>query len=304
MIFCDKINLIHEEEIIMPADLHCHTKLSDGSVSIEELIALGKGAGLTAIAVTDHDTLAGAMRGKMLGERSGIQVIPGAEFSCRDEQGNNVHLLCYLPEYPDRLQGLCKEINTARKEAGLKMAAMVMKQYSLPKSMIQKWINGSTNLFKQHIMLALQDAGYTTTVFGPLYDQLFGENGWAKVKITYPRVEDVLSAIHQAEGLAVLAHPYHYNNVDLIPALKEQGLDGVEVWHHSADAQQQAHLLDLVREYDLLATGGSDFHGANCSFPNPVGSHTMEDGFLNALLAAKTRKRIVAAGGKKIPVKK
>ncbi len=275
----------------MPADLHCHTKLSDGSVSIEELIALGKAAGLSAIAVTDHDTFAGAMRGKMLGERSGIQVIPGAEFSCRDgETGRNVHLLCYLPEFPDRLQGLCKEIAARRKEAGLLMAAKVMKKYSLPKSLVQKWINGSTNLYKQHIMLALMDAGYTTTVFGDLYDELFGENGWAKVPITYPLVEEVLTMIHEAGGLAVLAHPFHYDSVHLISKLAPLGLDGVEVWHHSANEEQQQQLIALCKEYDLCMTGGSDFHGANARTVNPLGTTTMEDPFVNRLLAAKARK--------------
>lgn len=275
----------------MPADLHCHTKLSDGSVSIEELIALGKAAGLSAIAVTDHDTLAGAMRGKMLGERSGIHVIPGAEFSCRDGQtGRNVHLLCYMPEYPDRLQGLCKEITAKRKEAGLSMASKVMHKYGLPKSLVQKWINGSTNLYKQHIMLALMDAGYTTTVFGALYDELFGKEGWAKVPITYPLVEDVLEQIQQAGGLAVLAHPFHYDSVHLIPKLSELGLDGVEVWHHSANQSQQEQLIELCKEYDLCMTGGSDFHGANTKQMNPLGSTTMEDTFFNRLLSAKARK--------------
>lgn len=275
----------------MPADLHCHTKLSDGSVSIEELVALGKAAGLTAIAVTDHDTLAGAMRAKMLGERSGIQVLPGAEFSCRDEKtGRNVHLLCYLPDAPDRLQGLCKDIAVRRKEAGLLMAGKVMKRYNLPKSLIQKWLNGSTNLFKQHIMLALMDAGYTTSVFGPLYDELFGETGWAKVAIEYPPVEQVLSQIHGAGGLAVLAHPYHYDSVHLIPLLAQLGLDGVEVWHHSANQEQRQHLIELCKQYDLCMTGGSDFHGANGKNANPLGTTVMEDVFFNRLLAAKTRK--------------
>lgn len=276
----------------MPTDLHCHTKLSDGSVSIEELIALGKAAGLTAIGVTDHDTFAGAMRAKTLGERGGVQVIPGAEFSCRDgETGRNVHLLCYLPDAPDRMQALCKEIATARKEAGLMMASRVMKKYSLPKDLVQKWINGSTNLFKQHIMLALMDAGYTTSVFGPLYDELFGKNGWAKVPIQYPLVEDVLNQIHQAGGLAVLAHPFHYDSVHLIARLAPLGLDGVEVWHHSANEEQRQQLIALCKEYDLCMTGGSDFHGANSKYVNPLGTTIMEDVYLNRLLAAKARKK-------------
>ena len=74
----------------MAGDLHCHTRLSDGSIGIEDLIALAKSAGLKTIAVTDHDTYAGAMRAKILGERSGLQVLPGIEFSCQNkETGRN-----------------------------------------------------------------------------------------------------------------------------------------------------------------------------------------------------------------------
>lgn len=283
----------------MAADLHCHTKLSDGSVGIEELIALAKAAGMSAVAVTDHDTMAGATRAKMLGERSGITVLPGAEFSCRDTStGRNVHLLCYLPDVPDRLQGLCKSIGQRRKEAGLKMAALVINRFHLPKSLIQKWITGSTNLYKQHIMLALRDAGYTTELFGQLYQELFGVNGWAKVPIEYPDVREVLLHIHEAGGLAVMAHPFFYDSVALIPTLADLGLDGIEVWHYSAKEEQRRQLLEMAKEYDLCVTGGSDFHGANSAFVNPVGSHTVEDDCVDALLAAKRRqvKKTAASG--------
>lgn len=274
----------------MPADLHCHTGRSDGTVSLEELVALGKAAGLSAVAVTDHDILADITPAGCPAEYSGITVIPGAEFSCRDSQtGRNVHLLCYLPEAPDRLQDLCRLIGERRKEAGLQMAAKVIKRYGLPESLIQKWCSGSTNLYKQHIMLALREAGYTTTVFGALYEELFGADGWARVSIRYPDVREVLPRIHEAGGLAVLAHPYYYQSTHLIPELAGQGLDGIEVWHYSAGKEQQRRLMQLAEEYDLCMTGGSDFHGGNNAFPNPVGSHTMEDALLKRLLAAKRR---------------
>lgn len=272
----------------MAGDLHCHTKLSDGSVSLEELIALAKAAGLKSMAVTDHDTLAGAMRAKMLGERAGIKVIPGVEFSCRNkENGCKVHMLCYLPEYPDRLQGLCREISALRKAAGLKMAGEVIKRYPIPVGIIQRYINGSTNIFKQHIMLALMEAGYTTTIYGELYNKLFGKNGEVNIQIEYPDVRDVMKQIHEAGGLAVLAHPCLYNSTDLIPELAGLGLDGIEVWHSSADDEQVKQLTDIAKKYDLCMTGGSDFHGMMSSRPNPIGSMTAQDIFVDRLIAAK-----------------
>ena len=275
----------------MAGDLHCHTKLSDGSMGIEELIALAKGAGLKSIAITDHDTLAGAMRGKILGERAGLQVIPGVEFSCQDKKtGRKAHLLCYMPEYPDRLQGLCKEISDKRKIAGQKMATEVMRRYPIPSSLIVKWATGSTNIYKVHIMSALIDAGYTTAVYGRLYERLFNsESGIAKTEIDYPDIRDVIPQIHEAGGLAVLAHPYVYDNVELIDELAGLGLDGVEVWHPSCDEEKVNTLIGIAKKHDLCMTGGSDFHGMYCDKPTPIGSATAPDIFVERLIAAKKR---------------
>ena len=103
----------------MGGDLHCHTKLSDGSLGIEDLITLAKKRGIETIAITDHDCLAGTVRGKIIGYRFGVQVIPGVELSATDtETEKQVHILCYLPEFPDRLEGLCPRISVAGTNAG------------------------------------------------------------------------------------------------------------------------------------------------------------------------------------------
>lgn len=275
----------------MAGDLHCHTKLSDGSMGIEELIALAKGAGLKSIAITDHDTLAGAMRGKILGERAGLNVIPGVEFSCKDSKtGRKVHLLCYNPKYPDRLQGLCKEISDKRKAAGQIMAAEIMRRYPIPSSLIKKWATGSTNIYKEHIMSALVDAGYTTTVYGRLYERLFDkENGIIKTSIDYPDVRDVIPQIKEAGGVSVLAHPYLYDSVDIIPELVKAGLDGIEIWHPLCDEEKVNALITIAKEHDLCMTGGSDFHGMYCEKPTPIGSATAPDIFVDRLMAASKR---------------
>lgn len=102
----------------MAADLHCHTKLSDGSVGIEDLIVIAQKSGIDTIAITDHDCLAGTVRGKVIGKRYGVNVIPGVEISAIDnEAGKKVHILCYLADAPDRLEGLCKRTSIARKRA-------------------------------------------------------------------------------------------------------------------------------------------------------------------------------------------
>ena len=93
----------------MSADLHCHTRLSNGSLGIEDLIILAKKRGVSTIAITDHDCLAGTVRGKVIGERHGVTVIPGVELSGTDKTtGQEIHMLCYKPDFPDRLEGLCR----------------------------------------------------------------------------------------------------------------------------------------------------------------------------------------------------
>lgn len=99
----------------MAADLHCHTKLSDGSVGIEDLIVIAKKSGIDTIAITDHDCLAGTVRGQVIGKRYGVNVIPGVEISAFDfDAGKKVHILSYLADAPNRLEGICKRTSVAR----------------------------------------------------------------------------------------------------------------------------------------------------------------------------------------------
>lgn len=101
----------------MASDLHCHTKISDGSMGIEELIAIAKRRGLSAISVTDHDTTAAATRAVIIGRRQELQVIHGVEFSTIDKsREKKAHLLCYQCDTPDRLEGLCR----AREKAAVR----------------------------------------------------------------------------------------------------------------------------------------------------------------------------------------
>ena len=100
----------------MKADLHCHTKLSDGTLGIDDIIILAKNSGVTTLAITDHDCLAGIVRAELIGNRHGVNVIPAVEFSATDSKRNaNAHILCYLPDKPDRLEGLCKSNSLIRK---------------------------------------------------------------------------------------------------------------------------------------------------------------------------------------------
>ncbi len=283
----------------MAIDLHCHTKISDGSLGIEELLGIAKRRGLTALSVTDHDSTAGATRAVILGKRMGLRVIHGVEFSAFDEQrGNKAHLLCYMCDYPDRLEGLCRRIGENRRAAALEMIRKVMRYYPITPDLVARCATGSTNIYKQHIMHALMDAGYADSLFGELFQKLFGEDGRAVVQETYPDVREVLEAVHEAGGVAVLAHPYEDHNEALMEELVELGLDGVEAWHPSNTPEQTEQLLAFSREHGLVATGGSDFHGMYARTARPLGSIAVPDEQANELITYKEKKARARRNGK------
>ncbi len=288
----------------MSADLHCHTKLSDGTMGIDDIIILAKKSGVTTLAVTDHDCLAGTVRAKIIGERYGVTVIPAVELTCTDKKrGDKAHLLCYFPDFPDRLEGLCKRNSLIRKSAGKVMAVKVTQKFPITTDFIVKCATGSTNIYKQHIMQALLESGYTTTIFGELFNALFKKGGdnCVLVEATYPSPEETLEAIHEAGGIAVLAHPGFYNNFELLDELIPLGLDGVEVWHPENTQEQQEYLKKKAKKHKLVMTGGSDFHGGYNAYPVRLGQYGPDEEALAGLISYKAkmkRKQKKAAASK------
>ena len=281
----------------MRGDLHCHTKLSDGSLGIEDLITLAKKRGIEAIAITDHDCLAGTVRGKIIGDRFGVQVIPGVELSATDSKtGKKVHLLCYLSDAPDRLEGLCHRNSLARKKAAHYMMLQVAKRYPVAAELIVKCATGSTNIYKQHIMQALMECGFSRDIYGEMYHKLFDKDSPESVLVTpkYPDIEEVLTAIHDAGGIAVLAHPYFFDNLDSLPRLIENGLDGIEVWHPCATEEQQAEIKKIATKNKLLMTGGTDFHGLYNLDPVSIGDVLTPDDAMAKLLGYKAKQKRLA----------
>lgn len=281
----------------MRGDLHCHTKLSDGSLGIEDLITLAKKRGIEAIAITDHDCLAGTVRGKIIGDRFGVQVIPGVELSATDTKtGKKVHLLCYLSDAPDRLEGLCHRNSLARKKAAHYMMLQVAKRYPVAAELIVKCATGSTNIYKQHIMQALMECGFSRDIYGEMYHKLFDKDSPESVLVSpkYPDIEEVLTAIHDAGGIAVLAHPYFFDNLDSLPRLIENGLDGIEVWHPCATEEQQAELKKIATKNKLLMTGGTDFHGLYNLDPVSIGDVLTPDDAMAKLLGYKAKQKRLA----------
>lgn len=274
----------------MIGDLHCHTRLSDGSSNIEDLVFYAKRGGLDFVAITDHDTMAGATRAGVLGQRYGIGVIPGVELSTWDGQrGRKVHILCYLPEKPNRLLGLCTKVLQSRTQAGQEMVKKLMTYYPVTAEHIARHTSGSKSIYKAHMMHALMDLGYIEKVYDPLYHTLFNsKDGLCYVPVEYPEVRTAIDVIHSAGGVAVMAHPADYDSFDLLEELAGKGvLDGAEVYHPRCSEEDQATLTQMAQQFDLIVTGGTDYHGYYTSTPNPIGTQLTMQSELDKLFAFK-----------------
>lgn len=277
----------------MPADLHCHTKLSDSSLGIDDLIVLAQKRGITTIAITDRDCQAANIRGKIIGERRGITVIPGVEISAYDSKREKyVEILGYLCDSPDRLEGLCHRNIVQRKKASQLMTLKIARKYPITPELVLKCATGSTAVFEQHIMHALLECGMSDKIYGDLYQELFSPESEENVlvKVTYPEASEVIEAIHEAGGIAILAHPAASNCFELMEELADAGiLDGVEVSHPENTAEQQEMLQKFAKSKGLLTIGGTDFKGMYTKNKVSVGDYTTSDAELKALMSYKNK---------------
>ena len=277
----------------MICDLHCHTTMSDGSLGIEDVILQAKRMNIDFLSITDHDTLSSFSRAKILGERYGVKMIQGVEMSAWDKETNRkVHIICYAPKKPDRLEGLCLKSCEIRKSCSKEMIEKVMQLYPITPESVLKHCTGSKSIYKSHIMRALIEYGYALEFYGELDKKLFSvDSGICLVEREYPDVRFVLELIHSARGVAVMAHPALYDSMELLAELaEEKKLDGVEVYHYSADDNQKKEMLDIAEKYDLIVTGGSDFHGLYNAVPTHLGSNTTSKENLDRIIKLSNKK--------------
>ncbi|MEH7386373.1 PHP domain-containing protein [Bacillus sp. JJ1521] len=265
----------------MKVELHCHTNISDCPLSIEEVIALAIQENVTHLAITNHDTTQGLLHAVEVGKSNGIEIIPGIEVSGYDfEHGRRVHILGYFIEPGhEAIESVCQPLIEQRHLASKEMVERIIAAgYDITWERCLEISEGGTGVYKQHIMQALIEANYTDSIYGSLYKKLFnrGQNGEepgiAFIPMKYIDAKVAIQIIRDAGGVPVLAHPGQYGNFEMVPELVEAGLQGIEVWHplHHKEHEERAKMLAAV--YNLIKTGGSDFHGAYGEKPVRLGS--------------------------------
>lgn len=250
---------------MIKADLHIHTNISDGSLTTEEVIKKAKEKGLTHIAITNHDTVKGLKEAIELGKKYDIVVIPGIEISAYDYKRNRkVHLLGYnIDLHGKYVSNLCKSLLKDRDEMTLKQVEIIKSLgYDISKDEVKLYGKNSEISYKQHIMQVMIDKGYVKEIYSPLYKELFKNNGPCDMEINYIDVFDAIDAIIKDNGIPVVAHPGQMNSYELIEELVEKGLMGIEKYHISHSKEDYDKVEKLAKKYNLIITGGSDFHGS------------------------------------------
>jgi predicted metal-dependent phosphoesterase TrpH len=273
----------------MKADLHTHSAISDGTDRPAELVAKAKAAGLTHVALTDHDTFAGLDEALQAGAALGIQVIPGVELST-ELGGNSVHLLGYGPQadHPGLLAEFTKLQESRRGRIPQMLAALGRLGMPVSAEEVAKWAGDSPSVGRPHVADAMIALGYVKDR-SEAFDGYLAEGGPAYVPRYYAGLGAAIELIHDAGGVAVLAHPWgresrKYLTVDRIAALVgEHALDGIEVDHHDHDPAVRAELRALAAELGIWATGSSDYHGLG-KVDHDLGCNTTAEEVVEAIL--------------------
>lgn len=245
----------------MKADLHLHTTASDGRLEPAEVVRLAVKVGLDVIAITDHDTIAGIAPALAIAKDfPSLTVIPGVEINT-DVPSGEVHVLGYFIDYTDQefaavLQGLCD----SRRERALKMVAKLSNLgIEIQWSRVQGLAQGDS-VCRPHIAQALLEAGYVSSQ-KEAFDKYIGHDGPAYVEREKLLPVEAVRLVIGAHGLPVLAHPADIDNLDKVVAeLKKAGLIGIEVYYGDYTSDIINELLKIARRYQLVPTGGTDYH--------------------------------------------
>ncbi len=246
-------------------DLHLHTTHSDGSQTPAEVVRLAHEAGVSALAITDHDITTGLPEAIAAGQELGIEIIPGIEISSRHGE-SELHVLGYFLKWEDaQLNERLMTLRESRHRRNPKIiellqAAGIDITYDEVRA-----VAGSDSVGRPHIARVLMDKKVVMTA-KEAFDRFLAEGKAAYVPRDLPAPVDAIRWIKDAGGLAVLAHPTWVKTTegtltDLARQLKEQGLDGVEVHYSTHTPRQTRTYLSLAKQLGLLVTGGSDFHG-------------------------------------------
>ncbi len=245
-------------------DLHVHTTASDGSMTPTQLVQYAAKKKLSAIAITDHDTINGVEEAIMAGEKYNVEVMPGIEISV--DYQYELHILGYNIDYKSQsLNDTLEKLKIFRQQRNPKMVKR-LKTLGLDISMedVEEIAKGDI-IARPHIAAVMVKKGYVGSIEEAFHKYLAdGKAAYVKRQRLTP--QEGIALIKKAGGIAVLAHPIYLeqNGIDLellLMTLKRVGLDGIEGYYPDYSDDMHQHYIALAKKHHLLVTGGSDFHG-------------------------------------------
>lgn len=256
-------------------DLHTHTDRSDGSTDAGGLVRLALQGGIEALGISDHDTLAGYDAAVPEAAEEGLELVCAVELSTRPSEPKvpgkrqpSVHLLGYWLLSPPSAEFRCwlESQQESRRRRNLELVAR-LEQLGVPASLEEAAIYGRNQVGRPHFARVLCDKGYVSNM-QEAFDLYLADEAKASVERDEPTLEAGIQKITESGGMAALAHPVRLPQrgpelASLLQRLIDVGLQGIEVFHSEHSPANTAEYSELARRFDLIPTGGTDFHGDN-----------------------------------------
>ncbi len=250
-------------------DLHSHTNYSDGFHSPEELVHKAKDAGIDILSITDHDSVNAIEEATKIGEKLGVEIIPGVEISS-DLRGAEVHILGYFVDIDNK--ELARYLTFFREERILRAARIIEKLTNLGFEItlddVLKIVKNSA-VGRPHIAQAMLEKEIVNNYF-EAFNKYIKNGGPAYERKVHLSPQSAFKIISDAGGLSFIAHPAHMPE-SMIKELIDAGADGIEVIHPSHSRELTRFYRGIVNEYFLLESGGSDYHGGKREDDNKFG---------------------------------
>ena len=243
-------------------DLHSHTNESDGTCSPAQLVEEAARAGVTTLGITDHDTFSGFDQAVEFARRCGVELICGIELSTK-LHGHSVHLLGYFLRNggAQDFRRWVLELQQARRERNVRLAAR-LRELGFDITLEEAEARGRGMTGRPHFAQIMLEKGYVSS-YRQAFDDYLDESAIGYVYRREPTFAEGIEHIRNSGGIASLAHPVRVrgNVPALMPELCAAGMNAIEAYHSDHSPADTETYLELARKYDLLVTGGSDFHG-------------------------------------------
>ena len=274
-------------------DLHIHSTASDGRLSSAEIVRRSAEYGLTVIAITDHDTVDGIVPALVAAKAfPELKVIPGVEINT-DVPSGEAHVLGYFIDYTNHeLRDALERLRYSRRGRAQGMIAKLGDLgIHIDWQRVQE-IAGGSSIGRPHIAQAMLEKGYITSI-KEAFTKYISRDGPAYVEREKITPVDAVKLILRANGLPVLAHPLTINDPEMmIVELKAAGLVGIEAYYDNYTADEASRLVSLARGHNLIATGGSDYHGLEAGSETVIGGADVPMEVAERLIALAERRAL------------